>query len=129
MADELALQHGLTKCLIYQPKFLSVTLTKDESAGLLLEKQLLQNFDLPDGDNVLLGATEDYLIPIVLNLESLPMEASGIVCGVAGALVNGPLHPIEMTYLSTAKAGTVMVDECDLDSAMQALRAGVSGEI
>lgn len=129
VADELALQHGLTKCLIYQPNFLSVTLTRDESAGLLLEKRLLPNFDLAGSDNVLLGATEDYLIPIVLNLESLPIEASGIVCGVAGRLVDGPLHPIEMTYLSTAKAGTVMVDECDLDSAMQALRLGVNGEI
>ena len=129
MADELALQHGLTKCLIYQPRFLSVTLTRDESAGLLLEKRLLPNFDLAGSDNVLLGATEDYLIPIVLDLESLPIEASGIVCGVAGRLVEGPLYPIEMTYLSTAKAGTVMVDECDLDNAMQALRLGVNGEI
>lgn len=129
MADELALQHGLTKCLIYQPRFLSVTLTGDESAGLLLEKQLLPSFDLPGVDNVLLGATDDYLIPIVLNLESLPIEASGIVCGVAGKLVDGPLHPIEMTYLSTARAGTVMVDECDLDSAMQALRQGLNSEV
>ena len=129
VADELALQLGLTKCLIYQPKFLSVTLTHDESAGLLLEKRLLPNFDLAGSDSVLLGATEDYLIPIVLNLESLPIEASGIVCGVAGRLVEGPLHPIEMTYLSTATAGTVMVDECDLDSAMQALRLGANGEI
>lgn len=129
VADELALQHGLTKCLIYQPKFLSVTLTRDESAGLLLEKRLLHNFDLAGSDNVLLGATEDYLIPIVLGLESLPIEASGIVCGVAGRLVEEPLHPIEMTYLSTAKAGTVMVDECDLDSAMRALRLGENGEI
>ena len=129
VADELALQHGLTKCLIHQPKFLSVTLTKDESAGLLLEKRLLPNFDLPGPDNVLLGATGDYLIPIVLDLESLPIEASGIVCGVAGRLVEGPLHPIEMTYLSTAKAGTVMVDEFDLDSAMEALRLGMNGEI
>ena len=129
VVDELALQHGLTTCLIYQPRFLSVTLTKDESAGLLLEKRLVPNFDLAGSDNVLLGATEDYLIPIVLNLESLPIEASGIVCGVAGRLVEGPLHPIEMTYLSTAKAGTVMVDACDLDAAMQALRLGVNGEI
>ena len=129
MADELALQHGLTKCLIYQPKFLSVTLTRDESAGLLLERHLLPNFDLDGSDSVLLGSTEDYLIPIVLNLESLPIEASGIVCGVAGRLVERPLRPIEMTYLSTAKAGTVMVDESDLDSAMQALRIGANGEI
>lgn len=129
--DELVLQHGLTKCLIYQPKFLSLTLTGDEPAGLLLEKRLLPNFDLAGSDSVLLGAPEDCLIPIVLNLDSLPIEATGIVYGVAGRLVDGhgPLHPIEMTYLSTAKAGTVMVDECDIDSAMQVLRLGVYGEI
>ena len=125
-ADELGLQIGLTKCLIHQPRFLSLTLTQQEAASLLLEKQLLSNFG---SQNILLGSKEDYLIPIMLDLNPLPLESSGIVCGVAGKLVGGTegerlMNAIEMSYLSTARAGTVMVDEKDLDRAVAALRAG-----
>ena len=125
-ADELALQLGLTKCLIHQPRFLSLTLTEDEPASLLLEKSHLSHFG---SESVLLGSKDDYLIPITLDLEPLPFEATGIVCGVAGKLAGGGetgplLGPIEMSYLSTARAGTVMVDEKDLERAVEALQAG-----
>ena len=59
---------------------------------------------------MLLGRKEAFLIPITLNLESLPLEATGIICGVADRLA-GEGEGIEMTYLSTARAGTVMVEE------------------
>ena len=130
-ADELALQHGLTKCLLHHPRFLSLTMTRDESASLLIEKRLMNNFDMSGWDNVLLGAKDDFLIPITLNLKPLPFEATGIVCGVAGRLVDGPgvLSPIDMNYLSTARAGTVMVNEKDLNHAMEALRLRADGSI
>lgn len=126
----MGLQLGLTKCLIHQPKFLSLTLTEGEPASLLLEKRLLSNFG---SHNALLGSTEDYLIPITLDLEPLPLEATGIVCGVAGKLVRGAggrfpdNGTIEMSYLSTTRSGTVMVEEKDLQRAMEALRAGENG--
>ena len=125
-ASELALQLGLTKCLIHQPRFLTLTLTKDEPASLLLEKQHVSHFGPGD---VLLGSKDDYLTPITLDLEPLPFEATGIVCGVAGKLAGGGesgplLGPIEMSYLSTARAGTVMVDVKDLERAMEALQFG-----
>lgn len=129
-ANEAALQLGLTKCLIHQPRFLSLTLTEGEPASLLLEKRLISHFG---SQNVLLGSKEDYLIPITLDLEPLPLEATGIVCGVAGKLVRGSGGRflddvnIEMSYLSTAKAGTVMVEERDLERAMEALRVGENG--
>lgn len=128
-ADELALQLGITKCLIHQPKFLSLTLTEDEPASLLLEKQHLAHFG---SENVLLGSKDDYLTPVTLDLEPLPFEATGIVCGVAGKLAGGGesgalLGPIEMSYLSTARAGTVIVDEKDLERAMEALQVGQQG--
>jgi len=132
VADDLALQHGLTRCLIHQPRFLSVTMTTDQSASLLLEKRLVSNFDMTgDWENVLLGAKDDILIPIILDLASLGMDASGIVCGVAGKLVGGPgvVRPIDLSYLSTAKAGVVIVDEKDLDDAMHALRIAPNGEL
>ena len=89
------------------------------------------------------------LIPITLNLEPLPFEATGIVCGVAGKLVGEGkgaggfagggegagesgrggqvMRAVEMSYLSTARAGTVMVDERDLDRALELLNAGAFG--
>ena len=130
--DEMGLQLGLTKCLIHQPRFLSLTLTEGEPASLLLEKRLLPNFG---SQNALLGSSkeDDYLIPITLDLEPLPLEATGIVCGVAGKLVRGSSGTsssaddtlIDMSYLSTARAGTVMVEEKDLQRAKEALGVGV----
>lgn len=123
--DEMALQVGLTKCLLYQPRFLSLTLTENEAASLLLDRRLISNFE---PNNVLLGNKEDFLIPIMLDLQPLPLEATGIVCGVAGKLAGGPAdgplsNAIEMLYLSTARTGTVMVEEKDLGHAMEVLRA------
>ncbi len=128
--NELALQIGLLKCLIHQPTFLSLTLTEGEPASILLEKRLISHFK---SDNILLGSREDHLIPITLDLEPLPLEATGIICGVAGKLAGNSGGRfldevnIEMSYLSTARAGTVMVEEKDLARAMEALRVGENG--
>lgn len=143
------LQLGLVKCLTTLPRarFISVTLTDTEPASILLEQRLLCNFDSlthSDADEaVLLGNKEDVLIPIVLDLRDLPMESTGIVCGIAGRLVGSlPVDPpaqaeteanleasafsvggsIEMSYLSTARAGSVMVTEADLEQALRALK-------
>lgn len=126
--DEIALQLGLTKCLVHQPRFLSLTMTTDEAASMVIEKRLLINFDV-GSDNALIGSKDDILIPISLDLEPLPLDATGIVCGVAGRLVGKQALPrtIEMSYLSTAKAGTVMVPQEDLDEAVQALKVDESG--
>ena len=129
VADELALQHGLTRSLIQRPNFLSVTMTRDQSASLLLEKRLVSNFDMAHAshwENVLLGAKDDFLVPVSLDLSPLDIEASGIICGVAGRLVQGPgvKHPIEMTYLSGAKSGFILLDQMDLNDAINALRFG-----
>lgn len=127
-ADD-ALHLGLVKCLISPPcpKFLSLTLTDTEPASLLLDHTLLPNF----GHDILLGSKDDYLIPIMLDLRDLPMESTGIVCGVAGRLVGGTYTQletaVEMSYLSTARAGTVMVGEDELDRALRALSGAQNG--
>ncbi|KAL7270633.1 hypothetical protein RUND412_006651 [Rhizina undulata] len=116
---------GLVKCFISQPQFMSVTLTNAEPASLILQKEMLHNFGPGDA---LLGSKNDVLIPIVLDLRGLPVASTGIVCGVAGRLIgkgnrgilDGP-EPVEMSYLSTARAGTVMVAEEDIDRAIEAL--------
>ena len=119
---------GLMRCLIYQPRFLCLTLTQTESASLLLQHTALTNFR---SDDILLGNKDTVLIPITLNLQSLPIEAPGIICGVAGKLQEFPAgridRAIEMSYLSTAKTGTVVVEERDLEKAVKALREGEFG--
>lgn len=128
VADD-ALHLGLVKCLITQPypKFLSLTLTDTESAALLLDHTLLPHFP----QNALLGSRDEFLSPITLDLRDLPMESTGIVCGVAGRLVGETTSqlqdPVEMSYLSTARAGTVMVAEEELDRALGALRGAENG--
>ena len=124
-AMEHGLHLGLVKCLVERPQFLSVTLTDTEPASLLLQKESVVHFGK---EEVLLGSKEDILIPIILDLRELPLESTGIVCGVAGKLVGGStgplshgLPPVEMSYLSTARAGTVMVGEAELDRAIMAL--------
>jgi hypothetical protein len=127
-ADD-ALHLGLVKCLITQPypKFLSLTLTDTESAALLLDHTLVSHF----AQDTLLGSRDEFLTPITLDLRDLPMESTGIVCGVAGRLVGGTTgqleDPVEMSYLSTARAGTVMVAEEELERALAALRGAENG--
>ena len=98
---------------------------------MVLGKRLLRNFDLGHDDNALIGSKDDILIPISLDLEPLPLDATGIVCGVAGRLVGRHelARAIEMSYLSTAKAGTVMVSQDDLEEAVLALRMDDAGAI
>ncbi|KAI9822590.1 MAG: hypothetical protein M1827_000309 [Pycnora praestabilis] len=126
--NESKLHLGLIKCLINKPRFLSLTLTDTEPASILLEKRLIPQFG---SEEVLLGSKEDILIPITLDLRELPLEATGIVCGVAGRLVGGTSgqlqDAVEMSYLSTARAGTVMVGEFELERALEALRGGENG--
>lgn len=145
-AHASGIQLGLIKCFIHQPRFLSLTLTDIESASLLLEKSLIRYFDRAK-EALLGGGREDMLIPITLDLRDLPLGSTGIVCGVAGRLVGAPAstspsgspthagyyHPttsaaphsvIDMTYLSTARAGTVMVAEEELEWATEVLGAG-----
>lgn len=120
----------------FTTRFLSLTLTDTEPISVLLEHRLL-----PRLGRSLLGSRgeEDVLVPITLDLRQLPLEASGIVCGVAGRLAQGTRYqgadsPVdspsgaEISFLSTARAGTVIVRESDLDRAVRALEEGAEAE-
>lgn len=161
------LREALTAALVVdQPRFLSLTLTAaDPAASLLLEKRLLPRFassDPDDDSSLLLGAKEDILVPVMLDLRKLPLEATGIVCGVASRLadathaadhssavstgspvdasylsfssgghsmhrlqpdLDATLDAVEISFLSTARAGTILVGEHELNRAMDALDA------
>lgn len=107
---DLKLYTGLIVALANAPKFISVTLTLEDAPSLLLDKNQLTIF----GDTIT-GDAEGDLVPIFLNLASLPEGITGIVCGVASKLVDGLLLDGgigiggELSYLSTARAGAVIL--------------------
>jgi ACT domain len=111
---------GLISALTLQPRFLSITLSKDDAPSLLLDKSLLTLF----GDSIA-GDTEGDLVPIFLDLSNLPLDSTGIVCGVAGRLVDElrvqDLQGSELSYLSTARAGAVILSSEGSARALEAL--------
>ncbi|PQE17912.1 ACT domain-domain-containing protein [Rutstroemia sp. NJR-2017a WRK4] len=83
----------------------------EEGPSLLLDKTLLHFFG-----NSIQGDTDGDLVPIFLDLVDLPLESTGIVCGVAGKLVDEmgmndleSTFGAELSYLSTARAGAVIL--------------------
>ncbi|KAI7922520.1 hypothetical protein M0657_003799 [Pyricularia oryzae] len=114
----------LVAALATQPKFLSVTLAQDDPPSLLLDKALVPMF----GES-LIGEAGGELAPIFLDLASLPFEATGIVSGVAGRLARemsdeGP----ELSYLSTARAGAVILSREQSAKAIEILGPLLSGD-
>lgn len=115
---------GLVAALVQQPRFLSLTLVQEDAPSLLIDKSILGLFG-----NSITGDTESNLIPIFLDLVDLPLESTGIVCGVAGRLVDvlgrqemlGLGHGSGLSYLSTARAGAVVLSSEASDSALEAL--------
>lgn len=119
---------GLVSALVLQPKFLSVTLAQDDPASLLVDKSLLWLFG-----NSVAGDTDSDMVPIFLDLVDLPLESTGIVCGVAGKVVDDMrLHEAkagasstsgsELSYLSTARAGAVILSSEGSARALEALQ-------
>ena len=115
---------GLISALTQQPKFLSITLAQDDPPSLLLDKDLLWLF----GSSIA-GDTDGDLVPIFLDLVDLPLESTGIVCGVAGKLVDemrvsdpDAEHGAELSYLSTARAGAVILSSEGSVMALDALQ-------
>lgn len=126
---------GLISALSLTPKFLSLTLATDDTPSLLIDKSLLYLFG-----NSLIGDKEGDLVPIFLDLSTLPLESTGIVCGVAGKLVeemrlggfdaggcgggaagNDGGGGAELSYLSTARAGAVVLSSEGSARALEAL--------
>ncbi|KAL6849402.1 hypothetical protein ACO1O0_008942 [Amphichorda felina] len=111
--------------LVSQPRFMSITLAQDDPPSLLLDRTLLGLF----GDS-LVGDTDARHIPIFLDLVSLPQEVTGIVCGVAGRLVEDMqmAESSELSYLSTARAGAVILPEAQSKRALDILKPLLSKE-
>lgn len=110
---------SVVSALVSQPRFLSITLAQEDPPSLLMDRELLGMF----GDSVV-GPTEGALVPIFLDLADLPLEATGIVSGVAGRLVKEMRmeENSELSYLSTARAGAVILSWEDSVRALAVLK-------
>ncbi|KAL9624274.1 MAG: hypothetical protein Q9160_001521 [Pyrenula sp. 1 TL-2023] len=74
------------------------------------------------GSSTVTDDDDAVLVPITLDLRDLPMEATGIVCGVAGRV---GATGADLSFLSTARAGTLLVRLQEIDDAIRALKEGV----
>ncbi|KAL2179022.1 ACT domain-containing protein [Thermothelomyces heterothallicus CBS 202.75] len=145
---------GIVAALAAQPRFLSVTLAQDDPPSLLVDKALLKIFGSalvgPMGEGWMEEEGgeegEGALVPIFLDLADLPFEATGIVSGVAGRLVrelnavagsggNGSAGVgvgiglgAELSYLSTARAGAVILGREQAAVALGVLKPLLAGE-
>lgn len=115
----------IVSALASQPRFMSITLAHEDPPSLLLDKELLKVF----GESVV-GDTDGVHIPIFLDLVNLPFEVTGIVCGVAGRLVQEMQMTAssELSYLSTARAGAVILPEEHSRRALETLMPLLSKE-
>ncbi|KAI0835267.1 ACT domain-containing protein [Hypoxylon sp. FL0890] len=119
---------SLISVLAKQPRFLSITLAQEDPPSLLLDREYLGVF----GDS-LVGDTEGDLVPIFLDLVNLPLEATGIVSGVAGKLIqemgmDETGISSELSYLSTARAGAVILSSKQAMKALEVLKPLLSKE-
>lgn len=102
-----------------KPRFFSLTLAQEDPPSLLMDKKLLELF----GDS-LIGDKDAKLTPIFLDLVSLPAEATGVVCGVAGMLIQELRlkDSLDLAYLSTACAGAVILPKSQSKKALKVLK-------
>ncbi|TEY81563.1 hypothetical protein BOTCAL_0033g00420 [Botryotinia calthae] len=127
---------SIISALLHQPTFLSLTISLEEGSSLLLDKSLLPLFG-----NSIQGDTDEDLVPIFLDLVDLPLESTGIVCGVAGKLVDemrmndrpeeegGCVFGRELSYLSTARAGAVVLSVEGSERALEMLGGLLDREV
>lgn len=109
---------SIISALAAQPRFFSLTLAMEDPPSLLLDRALLPLF----GD-ILIGDRGNELVPILLDLVNIPFEATGIVCGVAGKIVQElTMSRPGMSYLSTTCAGTVILSPEQAAQALDILR-------
>ncbi|CAK7223071.1 hypothetical protein SCUCBS95973_005053 [Sporothrix curviconia] len=115
----------LVAALALPPRFLSVTLAAPDPPSVLLDKTLLPLFG-----SALVGDVAGDLVPIFLDLVDLPFEATGIVSGVAGKLVAEMqvAELPELSYLSTSKAGAVILSSEHAQNALQILQLPLEGD-
>ncbi|CDK25419.1 unnamed protein product [Kuraishia capsulata CBS 1993] len=96
------------------PEYFAITRASSQEVALVLPKSHRTRSKLGFQSKYLVGSSSDVFIPVVIDLSKLPVDSKGIVAGVASKLIHnadlrGEAEMFEMSYLSMAKAGIVMI--------------------
>lgn len=116
-----ALYLNIIQTIISPPKYFSLSVTSRSEISFIIDSTVTCRFP----QELQLGYRTDFLIPIQFDLSKLPEDSTGIVAGVASRLLNWPSTSktiLQMSYLSTAKSGIVMIAKEDLQLAIDALK-------
>lgn len=97
----------------YLPNYFVMTRTSLNELSLVLpgssRKRAAMGFDFKS----IIGSAQDVILPIAIDLRSLPTDLTGIVAGLASRILSSCEASIEMSYLSMARSGVVMIPEED----------------
>lgn len=118
--------YTIIEILLDPPDFFTVTIVDGKELSIIFDADTASLFE----SEKLYGSDTDYIIPISFDLSKLPEDSTGIVAGVASQLYaykpnddfgDSDNSFIEMSYLSTAKSGVVMVPQNTIALAIAAL--------
>lgn len=101
------------------PDYFAITRTSLNEISLILPKSSKIRSSLGFTAKNIIGSTQDVIIPITIDFSKLPINSTGIVSGVASKLLYGLWESndetlLEMSYLSMAQSGIIMIPEENL---------------
>lgn len=107
----------------FLPEYFVLTRTSINELSLILpgsaRKRAAMGYDFKS----IIGSALDIILPIPIDLRMLPLDLTGIVAGLAGRILSSCEASIEMSYLSMARSGVVMIPEENLSSVAQVVNS------
>lgn len=105
------------------PDYFAITRTSSNEVSLILPGSARKREYLGFDFKSIIGSATDIILPITVDLTKLPIDSTGIVAGLASRIIsNAGNSAFEMTYLSMARAGVVMIPEENLDKVTEIIR-------
>lgn len=99
------------------PGYFALTRTSHNEVSLMLPGRERKRQAMGFGAHMLIGLALDLVVPVTVDLTTLPLDSVGIVAGLAGSIMHKAqrMGPFEMSYLLMARAGVLMIPEETVD--------------
>lgn len=104
------------------PEYFAITRTASDEISLILPGSSKKRARLGFDSRSIVGLSLDAIIPITVDLSTLPLDSTGIVAGLASCLLESmkessseQVTTLEMNYLSMACSAVIMIPEENLD--------------
>ncbi|KAL6014761.1 hypothetical protein ACI3LY_001729 [Candidozyma auris] len=98
------------------PGYFVITRTSLNELSLVLPGSSRQRVAMGFDFKSIIGSASDIIFPISIDFRSLPLDLTGVVAGLAGRIFRNCEADIEMSYLSMARSGVLMIPEENLES-------------